>query len=181
MNNIPLQDESTPTMVKLPLPILAMNDDFHQDSRLWFFTADRMLTPEEQEGVKSALNRFTAGWTAHHQQLKAAGELFQGRIIVLLVDESKTGASGCSIDKATHLVEQLGTSLKIDFFNRFLFTWADENGNIRTEDKTNCEKLLKAGTITKESYFFDTLASTKAQLFNQGWMPYSKSWVRRII
>jgi hypothetical protein len=51
--------------------------------------------------------------------LKASAFCFQQSAIVVAADELVAKASGCSIDKITHLVQALGQQLSVDFFDRF--------------------------------------------------------------
>jgi len=53
----------------------------------------------------------TISWTAHNNQLKAKGEIRYNRFLILIVDESQAGASGCSIDKSVPFYETAGTTL----------------------------------------------------------------------
>ena len=83
-------------MLAIPTPSIAQNHTFSPDSRVWIYVAERPLTADEAQVVSEALAEFTQRWTAHNQSLQATGELFQQQIILLMVDETHAGASGCS-------------------------------------------------------------------------------------
>lgn len=89
------------------------------DLRTWVFVANRKLTDSESEQVENALQDFVATWSSHGNQLKASAFCFEQASIVVVADELVAKASGCSIDKITHLVQAIGQELKVDFFNRF--------------------------------------------------------------
>ena len=57
-------------------------------------------------------------WAAHGNELKATGAILYDRFLVLVVDETHEGASGCSIDSSVKFIKELGAKLNIDFFNR---------------------------------------------------------------
>jgi hypothetical protein len=57
--------------------------------------------------LKTSINcfsNFCIQWTAHGANLKAYGEVRHHRFIVMIVDETAAGASGCSIDKSIHFI-----------------------------------------------------------------------------
>ena len=90
-------------------------------SRVWIYTSPRELSNSELDFVLRELDIFTANWAAHGSQLRAKGTVLENRFIVLAADESKTGASGCSIDTSVQFMKALGSELGLDLFNRMYF------------------------------------------------------------
>ena len=82
----------------LNVPQLVNLPDFSADSRIWVYTCNRKLTDGESLDVQQQLDSFCRQWTAHNQALQAVAEVFENQFVFLMVDESKSGASGCSID-----------------------------------------------------------------------------------
>jgi hypothetical protein len=105
------------------------------DSRVWIYQADRTLSGEEAEKITSEANTFVQDWSSHNRALKAKAELLHDRFLVLMVDESQAGASGCSIDKSVHFVEKVGSDFKVNFFNRMLFSYLDNSTHQRGENR----------------------------------------------
>ncbi|MBK8556756.1 MAG: hypothetical protein IPL65_13735 [Lewinellaceae bacterium] len=167
-------------MVATMYPALATNNAFHPDSRVWVYTAERSLSDAEAMAVQQHLDIFTKQWTAHNQQLKAGGELFANRYLILMVDETQAGASGCSIDKSVHFVESLGAELGIDFFNRMLFG-SLENNQIEVRDINTFREQLRAGELANDALVVNTLCQTRQELEEKWLLPYSQSWMPRII
>jgi hypothetical protein len=89
------------------------------DQRTWVFVANRILTEQEVLRINDELNAFVSNWKTHGTPIDASGFCFEQAAIVIAANEAEVKASGCSIDKITHLVRSLGSSLDIDFFNRF--------------------------------------------------------------
>ena len=81
--------------------------EFSSHSRVWIYQSDRKLTADEVVQIQMNLDNFTRSWTAHNNQLKAKAEIRYNRFLVLIVDESQAGASGCSIDKSVNFMKQL--------------------------------------------------------------------------
>jgi len=89
------------------------------DLRTWVFVANRKLIDVESEQVENALQDFVATWSSHGTPLKDSAFCFEQSAVVVAADVLVAKASGCSIDKITHLVRALGQQFNVDFFDRF--------------------------------------------------------------
>ena len=101
-------------------------DQLEDNTKVWSYQADRLLTDTEVQWINEQLNPFLEEWAAHGTKLKAYGEVMNHAHLVLVVDESAHNASGCSIDSSVRFIKQLEKELGISFFNRLkMLTWAD--------------------------------------------------------
>lgn len=164
----------------LPYPALAGAEAFSPLSRVWIYVADRDLSAQEKEAVQGHLDIFCRQWTAHNLALRARGEVFAGRVLLLMVDETQAGASGCSIDKSVHFLEALGAELQVDWFDRMQFGWVSQDGAVRLVSKAVFEEKIKTGEIGPETPVLNTLADTKDALRNNLWTPFQESWQKRL-
>ncbi|MFM7700105.1 MAG: hypothetical protein ACKO7V_04860, partial [Bacteroidota bacterium] len=126
-------------------------------------------------------------WTAHRQDLRASGALYQGYFILLAVDESQTAASGCSIDTATHFVQDLGQSLNLNFLEkrRYFYRNGDQpihavdSQTIQAVDHRTMQAAVQDGLVTPATLVADTLVSKVGDL-DRLWLPLGESWHRRL-
>ncbi len=95
-----------------------MFDNLPSESKVWVYTADREFTAADKEVIADAMSRFLPQWAAHGNALFGDYTIERDRFLILAVDESKAGASGCSIDTSVRFIKDLGAHLNIDFFNR---------------------------------------------------------------
>ncbi len=153
----------------------------HPSARVWIYAADRALEAAEQELALLKSQQFVRQWTAHSQQLQAAALLLEGRFLVLAVDESQAGASGCSIDKSVHFVQALGQALAVDFFNRMRFSYRDAAGRVQTVGRENFQALYSEGVIDGQTLVFDPLVKSWAELQNSFEKPLADSWHQRML
>lgn len=161
-------------------PALATAPGFAPESRVWVYTANRPLTDTEAQYIREALHDFSHRWTAHNQALKAAAEVFQNQFILLMVDETQAGASGCSIDKSIHILEALGHQLGVDLFERMRFAWV-ENDALQYADRTGLAARVADSSIQPETLMVNTLVQTKSDLQEKWLVPFAQSWHRRIV
>ena len=161
-------------------PALAHDHTLAAESRVWVYTASRRLTEDEVAFTRQQLEGFIRSWTAHNQALQAKAEVFEDQFLILVVDESQAGASGCSIDKSVHFLEQLGQQLGLDWFERMRFSWLDGDGCLQIADRAEFATLLQAGTITDDTLVVNTLVQNRRDLADQWLLPYGRSWHRRL-
>ncbi len=168
---------STPTSLT---PSLASAAGYAPQSRVWVYTISRPLNAEEKEVAEQALAHFVRQWTAHNQALKATAEIFENQFVVLMVDETQAGASGCSIDKSVHFLEALGHQLNIDFFERMRFAWVHES-KLQFAGREELSRHLAEKTITADTLMVNTLVQNKLELQEKWLLPFSQSWHRRLV
>jgi len=92
--------------------------EFIPESKVWIYAANRELTKKEQQTITAELEPFITVWAAHGDGLLGKSIIHKNRFVILVVDESKAKASGCSIDTSVRFMKELGAKLNIDFFDR---------------------------------------------------------------
>jgi hypothetical protein len=153
-------------------------------ARLWIFTSP---VPLDTALIHPALQTFVQSWTAHRQDLRASASLTEGFFILLAVDESQTAASGCSIDKATHFVQDLGQSLSLNFLEKRRYFYRNEDQPIHTVDPQTIQAVdhqtmqaaVQDGRVTPTTLVADTLLTNVGDL-DRLWLPFGQSWHRRL-
>lgn len=149
--------------------------EFSSHSRVWIYQSDRKLTDAETLQIQVLLDNFTRGWTAHNNQLKAMAEVRYNRFMVLIVDESQAGASGCSIDKSVNFMKQLEQQFSVNLFDRFNLAYRDGE-EVKSVPRQQFEELLKQGKINTETIVFNNLAQNVTELQTKWEVPFKDSW-----
>jgi len=169
------------TSTTLPCPAITQNPVFSPLSRVWIYVADRALSDEETAETVQQVQFFCRQWTAHNVALKALGEVFAHRVLLLVVDESQAGASGCSIDKSVHFVEALGHALRLDWFDRMQFGWISDDGVIHFASRAAFSEAVSAGVVAPDTLVLNTLADTLEQVQTKFWLPFQDSWQKKLV
>ena len=112
-------------------------------AKTWIYMADRAFTWDETDSLRPEIYQFGEQWSSHNQNLLSYGELFHHRFIVLMVDETNAGASGCSIDSSVHFVQAMGQKYNVDFFNRTLFAYMEDEQVIDNLQEIDCLGVLR--------------------------------------
>lgn len=153
--------------------------EFSPASKIWIYQSDRELNEQETNRLQPLLDNFATGWTAHNQQLKASAQMVYNRFIVLLVDESLAGASGCSIDKSVRFMQNVEQEFSINLFDRFNTTYF-EGEEIHSATREELEELLKQGKITGETIVFNNLVNNLQDFKTKWQVPLKSSWHARV-
>jgi hypothetical protein len=149
-------------------------------SRIWIYLSSRYLTDAEVEEINLLLQQFCIQWTAHGANLRAFGEVRHHRFIVLMVDETAAGASGCSIDKSVHFIQQIENQFDVRLFNRMLVAWK-EGEEIHVSNLDGLQKLFDDGVISEHTVVFDTTVMTKKDLDTGFEISLGQSWMMKRI
>ncbi len=156
------------------------NIDLPASTRVWIYQSNRTFNGSELPQLKEQVNSFAKSWASHNRQLRAHGDVLYGRFLVLMVDESNAGASGCSIDSSVHFMQQLEQEYGIDLFDRMTFAWKDGE-EVKTASSNEFPNLYRSGTITDSTLVFDNLVKTKGELEEKWLKPLNESWHRRFV
>jgi hypothetical protein len=148
---------------------------FSENSRVWIYQSDKKLSDTEAQEIQQHLNQFATHWTAHNNRLKAKAEIRYNRFLILVVDESQAGASGCSIDKSVNFMKQLEQQFNIHLFDRFNLAYR-EGDEILSLPRHGFEDLIKQGKINKDSIVFNNLVHNLAELETKWEVPFKDSW-----
>ena len=148
---------------------------FSQSSRVWVYQSDKVLNDADVNKLQAELDNFTIGWTAHNNQLKAKAEIRYNRFIILIVDESQAGASGCSIDKSVRFMKDIEQQFGINLFDRFNLAYRSDE-QILSAPRHTFEGLISNKTIDANTIVFNNMVQNLAELETKWEVPFKDSW-----
>ena len=149
-------------------------------TRVWIYQAQQALPANKIAEIRQHIANFTTSWVSHNNQLRAFGDIYHDQFIVLMVDESLAGASGCSIDKSVHFIKQIEQHYGVDLFDRMTFTYKDGE-TVKSAPRMEFAELYKMGKINDTTLVFDNLVKTKGD-FAANWVkPLGESWHKRMV
>lgn len=151
-------------------------EDFHPDSRVWIYQSSRLFTIAEALSMEPLLEAFVQNWNSHGKPVKGYANLFFGRFLVLMADESATGVSGCSTDSSVRLVQSLEKNFSTDFFNRQQLAFYIKE-KVEVIPLSQLPYAWDNGFITGDTLYFNNLVATK-DAFEKGWIaPVKDTWL----
>ena len=155
-------------------------DQLPSHSRVWIYQTNKLISSDEEKIISSVLSEFCAQWSAHGAPLTTSFKIELGHFIILSVDESTAGASGCSIDGSVRVLKELAQQLNIDFFDRTKVAFLVE-GEIKLYPLHELPTLFRSASLTASSITFNNLVSDKGG-FEKGWKTFvEKTWLAKYL
>ena len=148
--------------------MLVSYDILPGDALAFIYQADRAMTPDESREITGKLQAFVSQWTSHQLPVPGYGEVVHDRFVVLFADESADKIGGCSKDKVSQFIRDLGAAYGIDFFNRLLVAYVSADAGIDTVHLSDLGASLEKGRLQAGTPVFNNLVSTKKQ-WEQAW------------
>lgn len=149
-------------------PIFNMSfSNLSSSSKVWVYKSNRELIPAEQAFIREELALFIPQWASHGNKLYGAAEVIEDWFVVLVVDETQSMASGCSIDTSVQFMKAVGKELNVDFFDRMhvLIT----NGDMKVQ-----VHFSELGSHT-DWEIYNTLVSNLTEFQSKWLIPVSNS------
>jgi hypothetical protein len=132
--------------------------DYHPQSRVWIYQSYRDMNAAEEQTITSELKNFCKTWTAHQVALRAV-----------------SGASGCSIDKSVHVIQQIEQHYQMQLLNRLnlILLQVDE---LHTATFSEVKNKLHQW---QDAYLFDNSITSLQQLYTRWLIPVKDSYLVR--
>ena len=143
-------------------------------SRIWIYAAEQKLTNEQEAYILKSISSHLQNWEAHKVPLTAGVTILENHFIVVALDESKNGASGCSIDTLQNKIQDLEKELAVSLLNRL-------NVFCRIDDEIQCVPSFKLESIAKaNTLFYDLTIQRKSDLHSY-LKPISEGWCANLV
>lgn len=146
-------------------------------SRVWVYQAERSLTDQELSKVANRLTAFCESWNTHGSLMPTSFEIIDDQIILLAVDESNLGASGCSIDSSVRTLRELESQLGIDLTNQGKVSYKNQD-KIEVSPALGIKAKVLSGEISVNTEVINPLIKEKSDL-KQLWIPAKSSWLNK--
>lgn len=149
---------------------------FQEDSRVWIYQANRQFGLSEALQIEKMLEEFIAGWHAHGTGVKGYANLFFGRFIVLIADESHYPVSGCSTDSSVRMIKEIEKIFGVDLFDRLLLGFMVKN-KVEALPIPQLRYALENGFVNGSTPYFNNTAATLGELRSNWLIPLRDSWL----
>lgn len=147
------------------------------DARVWCFGASSRPTDDAADRLRESMASFLAEWTAHRARLRAAFDWLHDRFLVVAVDESSVGASGCSIDALTGQIRRLEEMTGVTLLDSAPVWYRDAAGEIRQVGRATFREMAERGEIGPDTTVFDLTVSTVEEVRTGAWeVEAGRSW-----
>lgn len=169
---------SEPNFVPMMIQELAsiIPADFADNSRVWIYQSNRAFIEKEQIEINEQLEQFYLQWTAHGAPVKGWAKVVFGQFIVILADETNVTVSGCSTDASVRIIKSIERQYSVNLFDRMSITFL-RKGKAEMLPMGQIQYALDQGFINGDTYVFNNVVYTKAEMLERWLVPLRKSWL----
>ena len=125
-------------------------------ARVWIFGSDRPLTEAGTTALLKGVDEHLTGWKAHGEPLTVGSQLRDGRFLVVAVDQSTAGATGCSIDGLFRVLQGLEATVGANLVGGGRVFYRGAESVVQATTRDQLASLVTSGAITKDTVVFDT-------------------------
>lgn len=150
--------------------------DFNDNSRVWIYQSSRLFFMSEALEMEDMFNDFVKNWNSHGAPVKGYANLFFGRFIIFMADESATGVSGCSTDSSVRLVKAIEAKYHVDLFDRQSLAFIVKD-KIELIPLSQFKYAVENNFINEDTPYFNNMVSTKKQLIESWVTAVKESWL----
>ena len=162
------------------MPVVAF-ENLPDASRVWVFGSDRPLNEEGTTALLKGIEEHLVDWKAHGEPLTVGSQLRDNRFLVVAVDQSTAGASGCSIDGLFRVLQRLEATVGASLVGGGKVFYRDSQAQVQSTTRDRIPELVQAGTLTKDTVVFDT-SLTDLGAFRAGFEKRAKeSWIKPLM
>jgi hypothetical protein len=135
-----------------------------------------MFTMAEALDMEPILKDFARSWKSHGDPVKGFVNLFFGRFLVIIADESYTGVSGCSTDSSVRVIKEIEKMTGVQMFNRELLAfWVKDK--VQTIPLAQVGYALENGMLSPTTLYFNNLVNNKSAMETDWMQPIQDSWL----
>ncbi|MEP6619853.1 MAG: hypothetical protein ABJE47_11070 [bacterium] len=150
-------------------------------SRVWVFGSDRPLTDEGTDALLKGVDAHLADWKAHGAPLTVSREWRDGRFLVVGVDQSTAGATGCSIDGLFRVLQNVQSQVGASLIGGGRVFYRDNHAVVQSTTRDEVSVLAERGELTKDSVVFDTTLTDLGTFRACFERPAKDTWVASLL
>jgi hypothetical protein len=137
------------------MPVVPL-DSLPDSARVWIFGSDKRLGEDAVKTLMRDVGDHLANWKAHGEPLTVGSQLLDDRFLVVAVDQSTTGASGCSIDGLFRVLQAVQVKLGVNLVGGGRLFYRDRQGEVQCAPRADLDELRASGAITPDTVVFNT-------------------------
>jgi hypothetical protein len=154
-------------------------EQMSENSRIWVYQANRKLTSAEQEWISNRLKSFCEQWNTHGALMPTSFDIQFDQVILLAVDESQLGASGCSIDSSVRTLKEIEKEFQINLLDQGKVSFLSDENDLEMTTILGVKAILKEGKLKPETVVLNPLVAKKADLEKKWLIPAKESWLNK--
>jgi hypothetical protein len=162
------------------MPITSFQE-LPDDARVWVFAASDPVTGDRAAQLLDTVDEWLAGWKAHGEPLTAARDWRDDRFLVIGVDQSTAGASGCSVDALFRILQSLQRQLGTSLVGGGRVFYRNRAGDVESATRAGFTERAAAGDLDADTVVYDTTLTTAADYRSRFVLRAGDAWHRELL
>lgn len=154
-------------------------EEMPSHARVWVYQADRKLSSSEQQWISERLEYFCRQWNTHGTLMPTSYQLKFDQVILLAVDESNLGASGCSIDSSVRTLKEIEQHLNINLLDQGKVSYLTSDQKLQVSPLQGIKTKVAEGTIHPETPVLNPAITKKMDLESKWIISAKESWLNK--
>lgn len=151
-------------------------DQLSDSARIWVYQSNRSLTPDEQTTMRQKAQLFLEAWASHGHPLKSSADIRYDQFLILAVEESFQGATGCAVDASIQFIRELEQAFQITLMDRTQAAFR-KGSAILTVPMHQLSTQVQTGTIAPDTLTFDNTVTRKGELATKWQVRAQEAWL----
>ena len=156
-------------------------DTLPDTSRVWVFGSEHPVTDVAAEQLLERVDAHLDRWAAHGTPLHSARDWREHRFLTIAVDQSRAGASGCSIDGLFRVLRELEEVVGTTLLGAGRVYYRAADGSVASATRDVFGTLAASGAIGPDARVFDTTVQTLGEWRARFEVGLADSWHARLV
>ncbi|RMG80328.1 MAG: hypothetical protein D6707_06595 [Bacteroidetes bacterium] len=150
--------------------------NFAPDDKVWVYTAENLLSEEQQSIIKKELNNFISNWESHGEKVNADYTILKNRFIIIAASIHKGALCGRAIDASVQFIKHLEKNLNNKLLNRMNIA-IEHNNCIDVWSYPELMQKIEAKSLPENAFVFNPSVSTMQDLADNWKQPVYQSFL----
>lgn len=151
------------------------------DARVWVFAAMAPLDEVDEPRLLAAVDGYLLTWKAHGAALTCAREFREEYFLAVGVDESASGASGCSVDGLFRVLQKMEDGIGTSMVGGGNVYFRDPNGMVVWATRSQFELMSKLREVSGGTTVFDLTVTTVGEFRARFELRAQDSWHKALL
>jgi hypothetical protein len=155
-------------------------ESLHSNSKVWVYQSSRLFTINEALQLENKLSDFTVNWESHGAAVKGYTNLFFGRFIVFMADDTDSRICGRAIDAVARYVKEIENEFAVNLMDRHTLAFFIKD-KVEMLPMSQLNYAVENNFINASTLYFNNLVTTKSEFLTKWITPVSETWLMKKI
>ena len=151
-------------------------EQLSDEARIWVYQASRPLSQQEQTSMLQKALSFLTQWVSHGNPLQSSAALLYDQFLILAVEESFQGATGCAVDASIQFIRSLEQEFQLTLLDRTHVAFRQDEHNVLVP-LSQLQAKIQQESISAKTLTFDNTITKKRELADQWLIRAKDAWL----